>query len=105
MTEHPLRALRRSRGLTQVQLAELAGVSQQRVSQIENGEHIYYGGTLMKIAKAVGVSVAEIIDRDQSELATLLDRKAIIAGWLGLDPAAPGTEAYLTELRQELVAR
>lgn len=37
-TAYQLRALRRARGLTQVELAERLGVSQNRVSRLERGE-------------------------------------------------------------------
>lgn len=56
--QQSLRTLRRDRGLTQVQLAIMVGVSQPFISQIERGhiENIEIK-TLMRLAAALGASV------------------------------------------------
>lgn len=102
---HPLKALRQSRGLSQSDVARAAGCSQSSVGRIEAGGRIAYGGALPKIADALGVGVSEIVTRDQCHLAPLLDRTALVASWLGLDPEAPGTVAYLEHLHNELAVR
>ena len=52
-----IRDLREDAGLTQVQLAEKAGIPQSHVSRLENAEHSATHLTLCKIATALGVEV------------------------------------------------
>lgn len=54
-----IKALRRNAGLSQPALAEKAGVSQQLISQLENGRNLSTK-YLPQIARALGVSVAAI---------------------------------------------
>lgn len=51
-----LRDMRRNRGLTQPQLAELAGLAQQSVSKIERGEACPHDQVKLKLAYALSVS-------------------------------------------------
>lgn len=56
--------LRRARGLTQVALAEMAGVEQPTISRIENGDDGVSLRVLKACASALGVTVAELfLDR------------------------------------------
>jgi transcriptional regulator with XRE-family HTH domain len=102
MPDHPLKVLRQHRGLTQEQAARLAQVSRASVARIEAGGHIEHGASVLKVARGLGVTVNEILNENQSDLAELLDRKSLIACWLGLDPTAPGTDAYLEQVRRDL---
>lgn len=62
-TGEKLKRLRRGRALTQVELAEKAGVSQSTVAQIEGGDRpTPHPGTLGKLAKALEVSPADLLD-------------------------------------------
>lgn len=54
-------ALRRSRGLTQVQLAEAIGVAQQTVAHYEAGRLRLLAGALPNLADQLGVSVEELV--------------------------------------------
>ena len=54
-----IRELRTNVGLTQVQLAEKSGLPQSHISRLEAGKHSPSFVTLEKIAKALGVDVAE----------------------------------------------
>lgn len=90
--EHPLRSLRLERGLSQTALAELAAVSQPSVSRIESGATIHYGAVIPKIAAALDVEIADILNRDQTEFAAVIDGKRLAACWLGLDPDSPALE-------------
>lgn len=54
---YQLKELRKELGLTQVQLAERLGVSQHRVSQIENGDLSVRVDTLKKYFEALGTSL------------------------------------------------
>ncbi len=54
---HHLRALRKSRGLTQVQLGALVGVSQARIAEIEAKPGLVNFEQLMKLLSVLGVTV------------------------------------------------
>ena len=52
-----LRHARKQRGLTQVKLAQLSGVKQASISDLERGESkSFRGSTLMSLAKSLNVS-------------------------------------------------
>lgn len=55
-----IRARRDQAGLTQVQLAEKAGLPQSHLSRIESGKHSPSHATLTKIACALGIQVNEL---------------------------------------------
>ena len=54
-----LRELRRRKGLSQKDLAELAGVGQDTISGIESGRHEARPSTIRKLASALGVEVED----------------------------------------------
>lgn len=54
-------ALRRDRGLTQVQLAEHLGVAQQTLAHYEAGRLRLLAGAIPTLAQHLGVSVEELI--------------------------------------------
>lgn len=53
--------LRRAAGLTQAELADMAGVKQSTVSAWESGIAIPRPGTLVKVATTLGVTVDELL--------------------------------------------
>jgi transcriptional regulator with XRE-family HTH domain len=53
--------LRKERGLTQVQLAEMLGISQQQVLSFEKGRRKVPVSALPNLSKALGVSIEEIV--------------------------------------------
>ncbi|HET7931092.1 MAG TPA: helix-turn-helix transcriptional regulator [Rhodanobacteraceae bacterium] len=57
-------ALRKERGLTQVQLADLLGTSQQTVTAYENGTRRVPITTLPLLAHTLGTSIEELIGGD-----------------------------------------
>ena len=60
--EQRLKEIRRSLGLTQVQLAAVAGISQNRISDIENGRTSSLRiGTLERYADALGCDIEVFI--------------------------------------------
>lgn len=59
--ENPLRVWREYRGLTQQQLADAAGISKPYLSQIESGKRKGTAEVLAAIAKALDLSVDDII--------------------------------------------
>ena len=63
-----VRQQRLARGLTQVELAEKAGVTQPRIVEIEAGKHNQRTDTLDKISAALGVSPASLLISVESEV-------------------------------------
>ena len=55
-----LRPVRQSGGLTQRELAGLAGVSRSSIYRLENGQRGAYPVTVRKLARALGVSPVEL---------------------------------------------
>lgn len=61
-----LREIRERRGLTQMELSQLAGVSQSIISNIENECVSPTVRVLQKLARALDVSVIELLGEDQT---------------------------------------
>lgn len=61
-----LQRLRTRRGLTQEQLAVTAGLSRAFLTRLELGQHDPSLGTLVRLAKALRVSVAELLGESVS---------------------------------------
>lgn len=59
-----LRKWRKHRDLTQERLAEIAGVTQGMISQLENEQSDYTGELLEKLATALKCEPADLIARD-----------------------------------------
>ena len=57
-----LRQIRRYKDITQVQLAELAGVSLETISNIERGKSAASFETIEKLAGVLGVEILELFD-------------------------------------------
>ena len=55
-----LEAARKSAGLTQQQLSELAEVSRKRINAIENGVYVPLTVLALKIAETLGCSVEDL---------------------------------------------
>jgi transcriptional regulator with XRE-family HTH domain len=56
-----MKTLRRRHGLTQSELADLAGVHRVTVARFERGYVPDWGRSLTQVAKALGVPVAELV--------------------------------------------
>ena len=57
-----VKALRTAKGLSQMALAEKAHVSREYINRLERGQHDPALTTLVKLAKALGVPVAELLE-------------------------------------------
>lgn len=68
-----LREIRRARKLTQVQLAEMAGIDQSTLSKAENGQMNITLQNIVNIAEALGVQPAELFELPE------LHRRALAA--------------------------
>jgi DNA-binding XRE family transcriptional regulator len=59
--EHPVRAIRKYRGLTQIEVAERAGLRQGYIADIEAGKKTGSASSLKAIAAALGVPLDVIV--------------------------------------------
>ncbi len=55
-----MRALRRAQGVTQVDLADLAGVGPRFVSEVENGKRTAEIGKVVQVLAALGATLAVV---------------------------------------------
>jgi transcriptional regulator with XRE-family HTH domain len=62
-----LREIRKSRGITQVELAEQLGVNQSVLSECERGDVRLHGALVVRIAKALKVSADELLGLSRAE--------------------------------------
>jgi DNA-binding XRE family transcriptional regulator len=63
--ENPIKVWREYRGMTQQQLADAAGISKPYLSQIETGKRTGTTEILSAIAKALEVSLDEVVERKE----------------------------------------
>jgi transcriptional regulator with XRE-family HTH domain len=61
-----LQRLRREAALSQQELAERAGTTQETISRLERGHHAARGRTLRRLANALGVKPKELM-REEDE--------------------------------------
>ena len=73
-----LKDIRRHKGLTQEQLADLSGLSIQFIGEIERGKRNPSLTSLKAIAEAVELSVADLLNVDEFQMSTDEMRKFII---------------------------
>ncbi|WP_288995762.1 helix-turn-helix transcriptional regulator [uncultured Gemmobacter sp.] len=82
--------LRRLRGLTQIDLAEMVKLTQPTISRAERGDDGTTLGTYKQIADALGVGLAELFSDDRTKAeAELLDAFRSLSrerqqGWLDM---------------------
>ncbi len=63
MDTERLRSLRREAALSQQELADMAGTTQETISRLERGHHAARGRTLRALAEALGVEPRELIKK------------------------------------------
>lgn len=73
-----IRAIRKAKGLTQQQLAELSGLDDAYVGSLERGERNFSIDTLEKIIIGLKVSPYDVLSRDYSENEELLLRRRAV---------------------------
>ena len=64
-----VRALRLERGVAQESLAHLAGIERSHMGKVERGEHMPTLAIILKIARALGCSSADLMTATESRLA------------------------------------
>jgi transcriptional regulator with XRE-family HTH domain len=71
-----LKALRLGKGLTQAELAHRAHVRERQIIRWENAQHVPRVDAIKRLAKALGVSTAELLsedDDDETEIVSIDD--------------------------------
>ena len=61
-SEHPIRAIRKYRGFTQIEVAEKAGLRQGYIADIEAGKKTGSASSLKAVAAALGVPLDVIVE-------------------------------------------
>lgn len=64
-----VRALRTEQGVAQETLANLADIERSHMGKIERGEHMPTLAIILKIARALGLSAADLMRETESRLA------------------------------------
>lgn len=82
-----VRQLREERGLNQAQLAVSVGTGPSAISQIENGKRSPNSETLVKLARALEVEVADLFPKAQGSLFTQPPSEEV-GEWKGPMPGA-----------------
>ncbi|MBQ1215215.1 MAG: helix-turn-helix transcriptional regulator [Firmicutes bacterium] len=59
-----LKELRKKRGMSQVELSKVSGVSQQAISNTETGRNDPSAETIRMLSSALGVSTSELLGED-----------------------------------------
>lgn len=62
-----LRLLREQKGWTQLRLSQESGVSQTYISELEAGKFHATGPILRKLARAIGVTIDELLGDDEPQ--------------------------------------
>ena len=68
-----LKALRVERGLTQAELARRAEVRERQIIRWENHQHVPRADAIVRLAKALGVSVADLLSEDDDDEAEIVN--------------------------------
>ena len=63
-----VRALRTEQGVAQETLAHLAGIERSHMGKIERGEHMPTLAIILKLARALGCSSADLMSATESRL-------------------------------------
>ena len=63
-----VRALRTEQGVAQETLANLAGIERSHMGKIERGEHMPTLAIILKIARALGCSAADLMTATENRL-------------------------------------
>jgi DNA-binding XRE family transcriptional regulator len=66
-----LKEIRRNKGLSSKEVAERAGVTAQSLSRIENGHHDVVFTTLSRILAAMGATLADLAEVDETPVLTV----------------------------------
>ncbi len=63
-----IRAFRENKGISQLELEEVTGISHDKISKIEAGKRRVTGAEIPIFAKALGVSVSDLLEDMNKQL-------------------------------------
>ena len=97
-----IKRIRKSKGMSQSELAKKSGVAQSTLSYLEKGSKHPQFDTLSAICKALGVSVLELLSYGENQSSKKMFEEQYNAASLGLSPSATQSnqsdfERYLYE--------
>jgi transcriptional regulator with XRE-family HTH domain len=72
-----LKAMRTGKGYSQEYLAELSQISLRTVQRIENGETLARGDTLNRLAKALEINIAQLLEKQSEPIAGISNNSYI----------------------------
>lgn len=99
-----IRRLRKERGLTQKRLGELSNINEVQIRQYELGKANPKLITMRKIADALGVYIADLVDNDWNSIAYEVKKDFLLYPWqdlekklssIGYSIGSDGSEGYL----------
>lgn len=82
-----IRELRKKAGLTQDELAQLAGISQPAISQIENDTRPLTVDWMRTLARIFACSTADILGEEDNPLRPTEDEQRLLEHYRSADPA------------------
>ena len=98
-----IRTVRKTKGLTQERLAELADLHPTFVSEVETGKANYTITTLFAISKALGVKAHEIVEAAYYEEDSKGLRKKLSSLIQAISGKDEGTQRKISIILQELL--
>ena len=96
-----IRAARKARGMTQLQLAVEAGVNAQTIHRAESGSIALTIGKFAVIAKALGVSPAQLLTAGGEAAEASVEEAVLLGVWRKLDDRARPSLLRLMDLLGE----
>ena len=79
MLNENLKNIRRSKGLSQEELAQQAGISASFLGHIERGTRVLSVETLMALCNALGVTPNELLGMEYASLSAPLPERVIVS--------------------------
>ena len=96
--------IRKAQGLTRSQLAVKVGISQDQIAKLENGKFGFRAATLERIAKALGVKEAYLVQEDGENSASVSPKLAAALGHDGFRDLMDRAAAAYLKNRKVLAA-
>ena len=97
-----LRALRQSRGWTLAQLADKVGIQGSMVGNYERGVHYPPIPTLVKLARALDVSLDRLLGEDEHQSGDIQDRR-LHQLFVQVDRMDAGTQGLVKQVVEKIV--
>jgi transcriptional regulator with XRE-family HTH domain len=97
-----LKALRKGRGWTQLELADRLGIERSIIGNYERGVHYPPVPTLVKLAQALEVSLDRLLSVDQHEVDEIQDRR-LYQLFIQVDRMDAGIQGLVKQVVEKIV--